>query len=226
MLDLVLYSGDGCLAIDKNHRIILWNVTAQQLLATRPEEAIGRRCYEVLRGRDEHDNPICHPGCRILKAAKKGERIPSCDLVVPSGNGGQIWLSMSTLVVARETLESALIVHLFRDVDQRRRLERLARRTIESVSELTEAPVENPTTENNGSYTEELTPRELEVLKLIVQGADAKAIAINLFVSEGTARKHTQSILTKLHVHSRVEAAVFALQHHLITVDGKRASRS
>src|SRR3989304_1247062 len=102
MLDWVLYTGDGCLAADRNQRIVLWNVSVQQLLATPPEEALGRPCYDVLQARDEHDNPICSPGCHVLKAGKKGELIGSCDVTVPLNTGKRIWLSMSTAVVTRD----------------------------------------------------------------------------------------------------------------------------
>jgi DNA-binding NarL/FixJ family response regulator len=51
-----------------------------------------------------------------------------------------------------------------------------------------------------------LTPRELEVAKLLARGKSNAAIAGELRISAHTARHHTQRILTKLEVHSRAEA--------------------
>ena len=52
-----------------------------------------------------------------------------------------------------------------------------------------------------------LTPREREVLRLLVEGRGTEAIAIALVISPQTARTHIQNILAKLGVHSRLEAA-------------------
>jgi two-component system NarL family response regulator len=62
----------------------------------------------------------------------------------------------------------------------------------------------------------ELSPREREVLALVVQGEKTRAIADSLVISRETARTHIQNILTKLDVHSRVEAAAFVTEHGLI----------
>jgi two-component system, NarL family, nitrate/nitrite response regulator NarL len=51
-----------------------------------------------------------------------------------------------------------------------------------------------------------LTPREREVLSLLVEGRDAAGIAAMLFISPETARTHVQRVLRKLGVHSRLEA--------------------
>jgi len=61
-----------------------------------------------------------------------------------------------------------------------------------------------------------LTPREREVLSLLVAGANGKEIASRLVISANTVRTHVQSILTKLQVHSRLEAAAFAVHQGLI----------
>jgi DNA-binding NarL/FixJ family response regulator len=61
----------------------------------------------------------------------------------------------------------------------------------------------------------QLTSREREILTLIVRGAKGPEIARELGVSPNTVRSHVQAVLTKLQVHSRLEAAAFALQHGL-----------
>ena len=58
-----------------------------------------------------------------------------------------------------------------------------------------------------------LTPRETEILALLAEGQSNKAIARNLGISDGTVKLHVKAILRKLEVHSRVEAAVMAVEH-------------
>jgi len=58
-----------------------------------------------------------------------------------------------------------------------------------------------------------LTPREGEILTLLAEGQSNKVIARNLGISDGTVKLHVKAILRKLGVHSRVEAAVLAVQH-------------
>lgn len=55
-----------------------------------------------------------------------------------------------------------------------------------------------------------LTPRERDVLALLAQGCDSKAIATSLGLSVHTARDHVQALLEKLDAHSRIEAVVRA----------------
>ena len=58
-----------------------------------------------------------------------------------------------------------------------------------------------------------LTKREKEILALLADGADNNAIAQELVISPGTARTHVQNVLTKLGVHSRLEAAAFVMRN-------------
>jgi two-component system nitrate/nitrite response regulator NarL len=64
----------------------------------------------------------------------------------------------------------------------------------------------------------QLTSRELEVLQLLAEGASSKEISERIAISPNTVRTHVQGILTKLQVHSRLEAAAFAVRHALVNV--------
>ncbi|KPK40765.1 MAG: transcriptional regulator NarL [Gammaproteobacteria bacterium SG8_47] len=57
-----------------------------------------------------------------------------------------------------------------------------------------------------------LTPREMEILHHLAEGQSNKVIARNLGISDGTVKLHVKAILRKLGVHSRVEAAVMAVE--------------
>lgn len=60
-----------------------------------------------------------------------------------------------------------------------------------------------------------LTPREHEILCLLADGQSNKLIARNLGISDGTVKLHVKAILRKLGIHSRVEAAVIAVEQGL-----------
>jgi two-component system, NarL family, response regulator LiaR len=67
--------------------------------------------------------------------------------------------------------------------------------------------------------SEDLTERETEVLKRVARGRANKEIARDLFVEERTVKSHVTSILRKLGVKSRTQAALYAVRTGLITVD-------
>jgi DNA-binding NarL/FixJ family response regulator len=61
-----------------------------------------------------------------------------------------------------------------------------------------------------------LTDRELEVLRLVARGLANKEIAHQLFISENTVKNHVRNILEKLQLHSRMEAAMYAVRENLL----------
>jgi DNA-binding NarL/FixJ family response regulator len=64
----------------------------------------------------------------------------------------------------------------------------------------------------------ELTTRELDVLRLVGAGKANKEIATELLISERTARTHVSNILTKLHLESRTQAALWAVRQGLVNI--------
>ena len=77
----------------------------------------------------------------------------------------------------------------------------------------------------DGTIHARLTRRELDVLALLAQGANSGEIAQRLFLSRNTVRTHVQNILSKLQVHSRLEAAAYAVRHGIVKPPGRRRSR-
>jgi len=74
---------------------------------------------------------------------------------------------------------------------------------------------EQVTLEDSGSI-ENLTEREIEVLRLIARGATNREIAERLFISEGTVKSHVSNILNQLRLRDRTQAAIYAHEHHLL----------
>jgi two-component system nitrate/nitrite response regulator NarL len=81
------------------------------------------------------------------------------------------------------------------------------------------------TKQSTESVLESLTQREREILAHLARGESNKAIARQLDISYDTVKLHVRHILAKLNLSSRVEAAVFAVEHKLMPgLDGSRKS--
>jgi len=72
------------------------------------------------------------------------------------------------------------------------------------------------TAESPAAISHNLTEREMDVLRLIATGATNKEIADELVVSEGTVKNHVSSILNRLGLRDRIQAALFAYEHNLL----------
>jgi NarL family two-component system response regulator LiaR len=67
-----------------------------------------------------------------------------------------------------------------------------------------------------------LTEREAEVLRLVAQGLSNQDIARKLNISDPTVRTHVSNILSKLHLATRTQAALYALREGLVALDAER----
>ena len=70
----------------------------------------------------------------------------------------------------------------------------------------------------------DLTPRELEVLQALVEGRSSRDICASLFIAPNTLRTHVQNLLSKLRVHSKLEAVAYALRQQLVDLPGNGAA--
>lgn len=70
--------------------------------------------------------------------------------------------------------------------------------------------------EQEQAPTPVLTARELEVLRLVARGMSNREVAAALFISDNTVKNHVRNILEKLHLHSRMEAVMYAVRRRLL----------
>ena len=80
------------------------------------------------------------------------------------------------------------------------------------------AAISKGTDERTTMPAPRLTDREMEVLRLVAQGLNNRDIAKQLFISENTVKNHIRNILEKLHLHSRMEAVVYAVREKMIEI--------
>jgi PAS domain S-box-containing protein len=195
-------TADGAFVNTMDGKIVFWNRAAEKILGYTSREALGRGCHEILGGRDEHGNRLCYKGCHVSALVKMGDPVQSFDMQTRTKAGHSVWLNVSILNT-RSNQNGPVTIHLFRDVTGSKELLRL-------VGERMSPP---PPPDANGN---ELTRRELEILRLLGAGHDTKSAAAQLHVSPATVRNHVQNILGKLGVHSRLQAVAYATTHRLL----------
>jgi len=90
----------------------------------------------------------------------------------------------------------------------------VAKEMVGTLARIVQGQTSEPT-RRSAAPLSELTPREMEILSHVAEGQSNKMIARALNITDGTVKLHVKAILRKLGVHSRVEAAVIAVEHGL-----------
>src|SRR5512132_4169462 len=97
-LDRIARSKEAVFAIDSADRIVLWNKRAEELLGRPARTVLGKRCYDVLAGRDAQGNIYCYRNCPVAYQAreKTAEPVSRFPLQVQTGNGEERkWVEIS-----------------------------------------------------------------------------------------------------------------------------------
>jgi PAS domain S-box-containing protein len=211
-------AADGAFVIDEDLEIVYWNQAAQKIVGFDQSEITGQLCYQFLQGRDEHRRLICRLRCRVAKTAFDGETVANYDVHVHTASGDMRWLNMSIFTYTENTnnREERFVVHLFRDINQKKEDERFLQRVLEVAKRYHDVPPESHAETETSPPIEVLTPREREVLALLAKGHGTQDIAQLLSISPSTVRNHIQHILQKLQVHTRLEAVTYAIKHDLV----------
>lgn len=113
-------------------------------------------------------------------------------------------------------MEPDELVGALRDIEKGKNV--VARDLTDALARMVQG--ETPIEDDKGPFSE-LTPREREILCLLAEGQSNKLIARNLGISDGTVKLHVKAILRKLGIHSRVEAAVIAVEQGLRKTEQK-----
>ena len=211
-LDRISRSGEAVFAIDSSDRVILWNKKCEELLGKPARAVLGKRCYDVMGGRDENGNVYCYRNCPVAYQARERPKEPvhRFQLTVDSGNGARKAVDVSLFAIPSYHPALSTLVHVLRE--GKKKTTALERALAE------EAEVREPLwpMETKTGQPIDLTSREKEILRCLAEGLPTGAIGKKLFISPVTVRNHIQNILHKLDVHTKLAAVVFAYQHNLI----------
>lgn len=213
-----LKTAEGLFAVDGDQRIVHWNDTAERLLGMRAADVVGRACHEVFAGRDAEGFPFCRANCAVTQKARRGRATEDYDVIVRRPDGREVRANVSIMLL-KQPHEAPLVLHAFRDVTERRRVETFARRALESLREIDSSPKAQPEAEpdhDSPPPAPPLSPRETEVLGLMAAGLTTKQIAERLEVSPITARNHITHVITKLGARNRLQAVLYATRRRLV----------
>jgi PAS domain S-box-containing protein len=210
-------AGDAAFAVEPHGRICFWSQSAEALLGFSQEQVLSKNCADILAGQDEAGCEVCSSDCHVIELACKDERVAAYDLHAATASGERKWLNVSVIVAHVKSGPSPLIVHLMRDIENRKSIEGLTRDIMVKVGDLTgrqadevlrRGPARRPPVE--------LTPREQAVLRALSLGRNTKEISAELEISSATVRNHIQRLLKKLQCHTRLEAVMRGARESLI----------
>jgi PAS domain S-box-containing protein len=213
LLESLFKTGDGMFAVDQEQRIVFWNQGAEAVLGYTEEEAMGKRCFEVLQGVEESGRATCVQNCPIVMCARQGKLSCGQNLLVKAKNGPLHWLSLTHIFMTSTHNHLSIVVHVFRDVTPEMEAKRLLQQMTALLSSYGSWQNREESLPNLDAP---LTRREQQVLALLAQGDGTNPIADKLQISTTTARNHIQNIITKLGVHTRLEAAAYATRYNLV----------
>ncbi len=187
--DMLAGTAEACYATDQGGCIVAWNPAAERLLGLAACEVLGRRCWQVVDGTDVFGNRFCSERCPVRTMAARREAVSHFELAVGRDEAPHQRFDVCVFVIPGDAPSELTVVHHLQPV--------------------TPAPAPAPA----GGR---LTPRELEVLRLLADGRGTPELAAALGISRVTVRNHLQRIFSKLEVHSRIEAVAAAHRARLL----------
>jgi len=209
-------TADGAYAVNRDQQIVFWNAAAERMLGYLADDVIGRPCHEIFHGEPRPGCLQCQPDCPVVRAASHRDAVPTYNLLSRTQDGRTILLNVS-VIVPLDSERPYTAIHLFRDATHQLQYETYVDQILCAAARL---PHPQTTLPQDRLHTlavyAPLSPREKEVLNLLVQGRATQKIAQTLGISYATVRNHLQKILNKLGVHSQREAVMLAIKHHLV----------
>ena len=201
-------TGDAVYVVGPDYKIVHWDEQMESLTGVLSEEAVGKPCYDAVMGEREDGGPFCAHGCAVMHLAQAHRPVSSFEMRIRTRSGDRRWVSVSNLSL--ETGEGPYLVHLLRDSQGTHDALQMAHGLIQ-LSTTKEAP--GPRRKDVPA----LTPRQLEVLKLLSEGKSVREIGKELYLSEATVRNHVRSLLQALGAHSQLEVLARAREMGILT---------
>jgi DNA-binding CsgD family transcriptional regulator len=187
-------TADAAFTVDLQGQIRTWNRAAGRMFGDDAASVLGRSCAAVINGHGPTGAQVCKPGCPPLDRACRSaggsdSRADASDIVnfdmETRSEVRSLWVNVSILFATEPTTERRFVVHLLRDISDRKRAERFTANVLALARRLETAkhPARDPP-------TLPLTAQELRILELLRGGEGTKEIARKLEISIGTLRNH------------------------------------
>jgi len=219
---------DAAFLVDDRGVVRMINRPAELLLGCADGTALGQPCWEVAQLHYRNGVPFCSPDCPVRREARNnGGRIERQRLARRRARGRALDVDLLTVVTAMGAAGRGAVLHLLtpgpihapRRARQREdgRVDaddgsRRANRTVEPGTAFPPAAAVPPEIAQGRRRLHLLSSRESEILAFLGRGHSTRRIAEELCISPNTVRNHVRSILEKLRVHRRLEAALLWLE--------------
>ena len=179
-------SADAVVGVNKYQQIFLWNHACERLFGVPFDQVRGRKCYDVVAGRDLDENMFCRPDCPLFAKALGCELIADYDLVIQGAERDPVAVNVGFFVTPAACRDETdlVVIHVFRYINSYRLIKRLAADRAFGAQGLRACKFN-------------LTARETEILELTTKGLTTASIANELFISETTVRNHLKHIFSK-----------------------------
>ena len=194
-------TAEAAFAVDRLGTIVSWNPAAEKMFGYPSSKALGKRCWELLCGRDTNNNKYCCKFCPLREMAFRHDPVHEFHASFKTGSADRKQYSINCLTIFDEPGNEQLL-HICRQD--------------EASQDEHEAEDIAPTSASAYNYRGDLSPREMEVLKLLSDGESTRKIAELLGIGYSTVRIHIQHVMVKLHVHKRREAVLMGRYLELI----------
>jgi PAS domain S-box-containing protein len=212
LYNLLEHTTDAAFAVTDGGEICSWNTSAEALFGFRRDEVVGKTCFELFQGRDALCTLTCKESCHVRDSAAHHTPIPDFDLEVNTRDRGRIWVNMSTLVYEDPKSGRRRIVHMARNVWERKQTEAVVQRMLVVSKQLAEIAEHSLRPAPVGTLSEQ----ENRVLRSFSEGKRPADIEHELKISAQTLRNHLHHINQKLGTHNRLEAVTHAIRRKLI----------
>jgi PAS domain S-box-containing protein len=175
-------------------QIVAWSRAATELLGYDKRQAVGARCWELMRGRDIYGERFCGPNCPVARTVGCEEALRRFALSLQRADGRRIAVHVSGLVLPVHGSSERAVVHV------------LDRCRCEGVAAEVERGGVPRSTVPRYRAPADLVWRELKILQLLADGSGTEQIAQRLFMRAGTVRAQVRSMRRTLGERSFAEA--------------------
>lgn len=201
--------GDSLAVVDRDYRIV-W--VREPLAGEAQERLVGRRCYTVFGDGENH----CGPTCPVAPILEGGQAVRTERRFIDP-QGRERWREARAFPIVDNRGRLIYVARISFDITRRKKGEARRRRDREALEQsiqlldrlqLSQSPFQP-------SPDAALSPRELEVIRLLAQAANNPQLARLLGISVNTVKRHVGNIFNKLGVDDRTQAAVWAARNGL-----------
>ena len=213
--ELLTSTAVAAFASDQSGHITVWNQAAEALLGHEATRVVGKRCFAVICGRDVFGNRFCNDSCAVRKMRRHREPIHPYEFQVKHRSGEMLKVKCSVIVAPSARARRYNYIHLLEPLDPVLKIgsDEIARRGSAKTKTRLAADKRKAVSANPAR---KLTPREIEVLRLVASGTSTQDIAHTLGIQTSTVSNHIQHILDKLGAHTKLQAVYVAQQRGLL----------